>query len=1019
MKRLRLLSLLLALVLVCTSFPLTAAAADGLATANACTAHTVHTEGQNAEDCTGLAPYLAPDGTAWAAVGDDTTKVKTWHCFRRDIDTALTDALHRMLRRETAFILYIAVNKSDYDPTTHDLQTALAKRLLSNALAEKVGTIEGGDFLDAQIQDFQQEDLDTRWLNVEGYNDNTGAVAFYEVHCTFKYCDTLQQMEILRKAAEKWNRLFITDNPTIAAETDVNRRQYLIVKTIYDFLTENTVYNTAAYEDFMNNKNTDWYAHTAYAAFFGLAGQSATDLDSTGYDWTTKQKNSLTVIGTAGQGKSVCEGYAALFYYLCRLNGIACNTVMGSKTVRNETTGELQQDMHAWNCVYLNDGTGSGYQWYQVDATFAATNSLRFPDYINYYYFLCGSENPYFSAEYDHQEMYGTLQGKSYPALSAADYRFTSTGEGLSGYDSQGYLALVRRSATGQMQMQDYILIHREADGTCTYFKAQTDENGTVQTDENGRVKVTPLPDGVGLDYGGERGNFFLLIPGYVFGREYTTVYETGDDRYDPGCHTITATDGTVQLTCPFYINKIDMVKEKNQVELRNLDENGAITYNVCPIQVDVHVVDGYGHTAVQGKDYTVSFYDESGARVDTLTEPGKYTIALDFSCSDRYTGKLVGNSANLLRFEIAKLPASRAGFGNVQAPYSGKSIADVMDTMTFSGVSTDGKTYKKVLRQGVDYAITYSRSTVSAGSGTYTVTALEGSKYLTGSVTYAYTIAPASIAGYGGSDICAPVTYNGSAQRPSTTWFDSQSGLKSGQDYTVVSYSANTNAGTASVTVQGKGNYTGKAVLHFKINQKSLNDSDVSVQCTPTANGATVKVTYKGKALQQNKDYTVSVSTIGTTRTVTVQGKGNFKSVRQFKIHVHAYKCTATKAATYFATGYKKYKCSGCSAKKTQKLAQRKPAISSLKSSKKKQLTVKWKKGSGISGYQISYSTSSKFTKSTTKTVTVTKAGTTAKTLTKLKSKKKYYVRIRVYKKQKGGKLYGAWSPVKNAKTK
>lgn len=1016
MKRMRLLSLLLALVLVCTAMPITAAAADELASATACTVHTAHTEGQSAEDCTGLAPYLAPDGTAWAVVSDDTTKVKTWHCFQRDIDTALTDALHRMLRRETAFTLYIAVDKSDYDPTTHDLQTALAKRLLSNALAEKAGTMEGGDFLDAQIQDFRQEDLDTSWVNVEGYDDWNGPVAFYEVHCTFKYCDTVQQMEILRKAAEKWNQLFVTDNPTIAAETDTNRRQYLIVKTIYDFLAENTVYNTAAYEGFMNEGKTDWYAHTAYAAFFGLAGQGAADLDSTGYDWSVRQKNSLTVIGTTGQGKSVCEGYAALFYYLCRLNGIACNTVMGSKTVRNEITGEPQQDMHAWNCVYLDDGTGSGYQWYQVDATFAAANSLRFPDFVNYYYFLCGSENPYFTAQYDHQEMYGTLQGKAYPALSAADYRFASTGEDLSGYDGQGYMVLVRRGATGQMQMQDYILIHRAADGACTYFKARTDGNGAVLTDENGQAQVTPLPDGVGLDYGGERGNFFLLIPGYVFGREYTTVYETGDDRYDPGRHTIIATDGTVQLTCPFYINRIDVTREKNQIELRNLDKNGAITYNVCPIRVDVHVVDGYGHTAVQGKDYTVSFFDESGAQVDTLSEPGKYTIVLDFSASDRYTGKLEGSSTDLLRFEIAKLPMNRAGFGHVQAPYSGKSIADVMAAMTFTGTTKDGHTYKKVFKEGEDYTITYSGSTVHAGSGTYTVTALEDSKYLTGSVTYAYTIAPASIAGYGGSDICAPVTYNGSAQRPGTAWFDSQSGLKSGRDYTVVSYSANTNAGTANVTVQGKGDYTGTAVLHFKINQKSLNDSDVSVQCTPTANGATVKVTYKGKTLQQNKDYTVSIANSGTTRTVTVLGKGNFKSRRQFKIHVHAYKCTAKKAATYFATGYKKYKCTACGAKKTEKLAQRKPAIASLKSSKKGRLTVKWKKGSGIAGYQISYSTSSKFTKSTTKSVTVTKAGTTVKTLTKLKSKKKYYVRIRVYKKQKGGKLYGAWSPVKSA---
>lgn len=84
-----------------------------------------------------------------------------------------------------------------------------------------------------------------------------------------------------------------------------------------------------------------------------------------------------------------------------------------------------------------------------------------------------------------------------------------------------------------------------------------------------------------------------------------------------------------------------------------------------------------------------------------------------------------------------------------------------------------------------------------------------------------------------------------------------------------------------------------------------------------PTAKGATIKATYKGKTLRQNKDYTVSIATRGTTRTVTVQGKGNFNSKRQFKIHVHAYKCTAKKAATYFATGYKKYKCTACGAKR------------------------------------------------------------------------------------------------------
>ena len=136
------------------------------------------------------------------------------------------------------------------------------------------------------------------------------------------------------------------------------------------------------------------------------------------------------------------------------------------------------------------------------------------------------------------------------------------TGEDLSDFDGQGYMVLMRRGAEGQIR--DSILIQRAADGSCAYFKAQTDGNGTVLTDENGQAKVTPLPDGTGLDYIGEEGEFSLLIPGYVSGREYTTVYETGDDRYAPGQHTIIATDGTAQLSCSFYLNKIDVTKEKN-----------------------------------------------------------------------------------------------------------------------------------------------------------------------------------------------------------------------------------------------------------------------------------------------------------------------------------------------------------------------------------------------------------------------------------------------------------------------
>ena len=83
-----------------------------------------------------------------------------------------------------------------------------------------------------------------------------------------------------------------------------------------------------------------------------------------------------------------------------------------------------------------------------------------------------------------------------------------------------------------------------------------------------------------------------------------------------------------------------------------------------------------------------------------------------------------------------------------------------------------------------------------------------------------------------------------------------------------------------------------------------------------------------------------------------------------------------------------------------------------------KKSMTVKWaKQTKQVTGYEIQYSTSKKFTKSTTKTVK--KASTTQKKISKLKSKKTYYVRVRTYKTVSGKKYYSKWSKVKKIKVK
>ena len=85
---------------------------------------------------------------------------------------------------------------------------------------------------------------------------------------------------------------------------------------------------------------------------------------------------------------------------------------------------------------------------------------------------------------------------------------------------------------------------------------------------------------------------------------------------------------------------------------------------------------------------------------------------------------------------------------------------------------------------------------------------------------------------------------------------------------------------------------------------------------------------------------------------------------------------------------------------------------------SAKKAVSVEWKKVGGVKGYQIQVATDKKFKKNK-KTVTVKKQKTTKTTVKKLKSKKKYYVRVRTYKIVNGKKVYSSWSKVKSVKTK
>ena len=144
-------------------------------------------------------------------------------------------------------------------------------------------------------------------------------------------------------------------------------------------------------------------------------------------------------------------------------------------------------------------------------------------------------------------------------------------------------------------------------------------------------------------------------------------------------------------------------------------------------------------------------------------------------------------------------------------------------------------------------------------------------------------------------------------------------------------------------------------------------------------------KLTYHGKTLAKGTDYELAYTdnrNVGKAK-VTVTGKGSY---------------AGTKVKTFRIVP------EGTSISKVTK--------------GKKQFTVKWKKQSTqTTGYQIRYSTSSKFSKA--KTVTVKKNTATSKAVKKLKANKKYYVKVRTYKKIGNSTYYSAWSSSKTVKTK
>lgn len=245
--------------------------------------------------------------------------------------------------------------------------------------------------------------------------------------------------------------------------------------------------------------------------------------------------------------------------------------------------------------------------------------------------------------------------------------------------------------------------------------------------------------------------------------------------------------------------------------------------------------------------------------------------------------------------------------------------------------------------------------------------------------------------------------TYDGKAKQPSVTVKAADGTLLTAKtDYTVT-YGSNTATGEGTVSIKGQGAYSKKSaqrrltVLPKAVKNLKCVVGIQTVRLRWTAAGGAVSgyeiQRYVGGKWKHYMDTNTNVQTLSQLSAGT-----------QYRFRVRAYTAIG-KRRIYgdFSNELLEY------------TKPKKGAVTSL-TAKSKAMIIKWQAAKGT-GYQIQYSPNKDM--SNAKTFYI-KDGRLAKTVSKLKSKKRYYVRVRSFVKYTDAagnvkKVYGAWSAKKS----
>ena len=420
-----------------------------------------------------------------------------------------------------------------------------------------------------------------------------------------------------------------------------------------------------------------------------------------------------------------------------------------------------------------------------------------------------------------------------------------------------------------------------------------------------------------------------------------TTSYNDGDD------HEITQNDGIYSFTMP---NKDVTVTAEVKKLLTHSDITVAeildTTYAGKAIEPNVTVKDGETKL-VKDKDYEVSYSDNTNAGTATVTITGKggydgtrtatFKIASKSIASEGISVAEIGDQTwtgeeikpnvvvkngdavlvNGTDYTFTYLNNTNAGMATVTI--TGKGGYDGTKTATFNIVkslrsgSTSGITFEKIANQewtgeeikpdvtvkdgeektlakDKDYTIEYLNN-IDMGSADARIS---GSGYYTDDTVVTFNIFK-SIAH---KDISVAEidnqTWTGEERKPEVTVKDGETALDKKTDYSV-EYSNNTDAGTATITIEGKGKYFKSRTVTFKI-IKSLGHESITVaEIEPqayTGVAITPEIVVKDgkdKTLVKGRDYELLYenNTYVGTATVTITGKGNYTDTKEVEFKI------------------------------------------------------------------------------------------------------------------------------------